>query len=73
MIKKLNILVLIYALILCFILSACSVSKPTVKQFVVTEIHDGFFAAKNGKTVLLFGTQDSVYVGKVINVSIGKK
>lgn len=55
------------------ILTSCSVSKPTVKQFVVTEIHDGFFAAKNGKTVLLFGIQDSVWLGKIIPVSIGHK
>lgn len=55
------------------VLFSCAVQKPVVKKFEVVKIYDGFFAAKNGKTVLLFGTQDSVFVGKVINVSIGRK
>lgn len=63
------------AIAIIMIFSSCAVQKPVVKQFTVIRVHDGFFAAKNGKTVLLFGTQanDSAYIGKVINVSIGRK
>lgn len=70
------ILIIATAILISMILTSCAVQKPVkpvVKQFTITKIYDGYFAARNGKTVLLFGTQDSVYVGKIINVSIGKK
>lgn len=74
MTKGLNILILIYAIIFCLLLFSCSVSKPpTVKAFVITGIYEGFFAAKNGNTTLLFSTQDSIFIGRVIYVSIGTK
>lgn len=69
----LKFLIIFFAFIVVSMILSCAVQKPVVKQFTVIRVHDGFFAAKNGKTILLFGTQDSVYVGKVINVSIGKK
>lgn len=68
-------LIIATAILLSMILTSCAVQKPVVKQFTITKIYDGYFAARNGKTVLLFGTQenDSAYIGKVINVSIGRK
>jgi hypothetical protein len=63
----------IWVILLVVLCSSCSVSKPVVKKFTVIKIYDGFFAAKNGKTVLMFAPQDSVYVGKIINVSIAKR
>lgn len=60
------------AILIAALFSGCAVQKPVVKKFEVIKIYDGFFAAKNGKTVLLFGSQDSVFIGKIINVSIGK-
>lgn len=68
-----GISMIVIAVVIVMIFSSCAVSKPVVKKFTVIQVHDGFFAAKNGKTVLLFGTQDSVFVGKIINVSIGRK
>lgn len=59
--------------LLIILLASCTVQKPVIKKFTVVKIYDGFFAAKNGKDVLLFAPMDSVFVGKVIDVSIGKK
>lgn len=74
MIKRLNILIIIYALVFALLLLSCGVSKPpVVKAFVITGIYEGFFAAKNGNTTLLFSTQDSIFIGRVIYVSIGTK
>lgn len=68
----LKFLLIFLAFIVMSILFGCSVQKPVVKKFEVIKVYDGFFAAKNGKTVLLFEIQDSVFVGKVIDVSIGR-
>ncbi len=61
--------------ILILLFCSCTVSKPVVRQYRVVNTGIGVFAAKRGSQVLWFGMQkgDSVYVGKIINVSIGRK
>lgn len=73
MIKRLNILILIYAIIFCLLLFSCSVSKPQIKEFTVIAIGDGVFEARNGKTTVIFLMTSPVKVGETIPVSMGRK
>jgi hypothetical protein len=58
-------------LLIILLFCSCAV-RPQVKQFTVTKVYDGYFQAKSGRRVLYLATQDSVYIGRIINVSVSQ-